>query len=54
MRAEQALATDEKRLAQLASLMASVDDFGWRAGLELDDDRVRAMWQTLRKALGRG
>lgn len=42
------------KLAQLASLMASVDDFGWREKLAAADDRIRALWMKLRAAGTRG
>jgi hypothetical protein len=54
LRAEARTATYEKKLAQLASLMASVDDFGWRQKLAEDDDRVRELWNKLRSAWSRG
>lgn len=47
-------ASYEDKLAQLASLMASVDDFGWREKLAADDDRIRALWMKLRAAGTRG
>lgn len=47
-------ATYEDKLAQLESLMASVDDFGWRDSLGVDDDRVRALWMKLRLACSHG
>lgn len=37
------------KLAQLESPVSSVDDFGWREKLEVDDDRVRALWAKLRR-----
>jgi hypothetical protein len=43
-----------EKLAQLASLMASVDDFDWRGKLARDDDRIRALWMKLRAARSRG
>ena len=54
LRAEARAATYEKKLAQLASLMDSVDDFGWREKLAEDDDRVRELWMKLRAARSRG
>jgi hypothetical protein len=52
---EQAMdATLEEKLEQLASLMASVDEFGWRKQLEEGDDRVRDLWVRLRAAHHRG
>lgn len=51
---ESASATLGDKLAQLESLMGSVDDFGWRAKLEIDDDRVRALWMKLRLARSHG
>jgi hypothetical protein len=53
-RLESAKAGYDEKLAQLASLMASVDDFGWRDKLGADDDRVRALWMKLRAAGTRG
>jgi hypothetical protein len=50
LREQAAEATLEEKLEQLASLMASVDDFGWRKRLEEDDDRVRGLWVRLRTA----
>lgn len=47
-------ATYDEKLAQLESLMGSVDDFGWREKLGADDDRVRALWMTLRLARTHG
>lgn len=47
-------ATYDDKLAQLESLMGSVDDFGWRDSLGLDDDRVRALWMKLRLACSHG
>lgn len=44
----------ETKFAQLAALMASVDDFKWREALGADDDRVREVWIRLRAALPRG
>jgi hypothetical protein len=46
--------TDRTKLAQVAALMRSVDDFGWRDSLAAEDDRVRAMWVALRTARLRG
>ncbi len=51
---EAARATYDEKLAQLESLMASVDDFGWREKLGADDDRVRALWMKLRRAWPHG
>ena len=50
VRAESRGASDEKKLAQLESLMSSVDDFGWRSQLAAEDDRVRELWMRLRAA----
>lgn len=41
----------EHKLVQLAALMASVDDFGWREALGEEDDRVRAIWARLRASV---
>lgn len=54
LRAEARAATYDEKLAQLASLMDSVDDFGWREKLGEDDDRVRELWMKLRTARSRG
>jgi len=54
LRKEAREATFETKFAQLASLMASIDDFGWREPLAEDDDRVRGMWMRLRTARRRG
>lgn len=43
LREEARDATLEVKLEQLAALMASVDDFGWRQKLEEDDDRI-SIW----------
>lgn len=51
---EAARATYDEKLAQLESLMGSVDDFGWREKLGADDDRVRALWMKLRRAWPHG
>lgn len=53
-RLESTKASYDDKLAQLASLMASVDDFGWRKKLAADDDRIRALWMKLRAARARG
>jgi len=53
-RVEGRVLTDEQKLTQLASLMASVDDFGWRTALAEDDDRVRALWTRLRASASHG
>jgi len=47
LREEAKAATDETKLRQLASLMGSVDDFGWHAALAEDDVRVRTLWSKL-------
>jgi hypothetical protein len=54
LRTESRAMTDEQKLTQLASLMAAVDDFGWRAALGEDDARVRALWTRLRAAAQTG
>jgi len=54
LRTEARTATYEGKLAQLASLLASIDDFGWREKLAEDDDRVRELWMKLRSAWSRG
>jgi hypothetical protein len=54
LRQESRSATHEDKMAQLESLMSSVDDFGWREKLGADDDRVRALWMKLRLAFSRG
>jgi hypothetical protein len=42
-----------QKLRQLAALMASAGDFGWREGLAAEDEEVRRRWQQLRSADGR-
>jgi hypothetical protein len=42
-----------QKLRQLAALMASADDFGWRAALAAEDEEVRRRWLMLRRAYGR-
>lgn len=37
----------ESKMVQLAALMASVDDFGWREALS-DDGQVWELWKRLR------
>lgn len=54
LREESRTASTEKKLMQLAALMDSVDDFGWRQELALEDDRVRDLWLRLRAAWKRG
>lgn len=39
-----------EKLRQLAALMASVDELGWREALSKEDEQVRARWNRLRKA----
>lgn len=51
---EAAAATLDDKLAQLESLMSSVDDFGWREKLSADDDWVRALWMKVRLARAHG
>jgi hypothetical protein len=53
VREQETRGTAAERLAQVAALMASVDAMGWREALA-DDDLVRARWQRLRLACGRG
>lgn len=38
------------KLHQLAALMASIDQFGWREALEEEEIEVRDRWNRLRKA----
>ena len=40
------------KLRQIAALMASVDDLGWRSALEEGVEEVRARWKRLRKLHG--
>lgn len=54
LRKEARAASLDKKLAQLASLMSSVDDFGWREELSAEDERVRELWMKLRAAWPRG
>jgi hypothetical protein len=42
-----------QKLRQLAALMASADDFGWRKALAAEDEEVWRRWQQLRSAYGR-
>ncbi len=42
----------EVKLRQIASLMRSVDAFGWYEALAQDDWAVRAIWKTLRDLHG--
>lgn len=52
---KEARATDiETKLVQTASLMASVDDFGWRKALGREDEQVRALWTRLRAKMSGG
>jgi len=53
-RMEARTSTTETKMLQLASLMASVDDFGWRASLAEEDERVRDLWMKLRASWFRG
>jgi hypothetical protein len=41
-----------QKLRQLAALMASADDFGWKEALTAEDDAVRLRWVKLRNAYG--
>lgn len=43
-----ATSMDEK-FRQLAALMASVDDFGWREALEEEEEQGREIWRRLRE-----
>ena len=47
LREEAQQAGMETKLVQLAALMASVDDFGWRESLS-DDAQVWELWKRLR------
>ena len=40
------------KLRQIAALMASVDDLGWRSALEEGVEEVRERWKRLRKLHG--
>jgi hypothetical protein len=40
--------TDEDKLRQLASLMASVDAMGWNEALQEGDEAHWIRWQTIR------
>ncbi len=42
----------EIKLAQLESLLRSVDALGWTRGLEAEEQEVRRRWQRLRQAAG--
>ena len=54
LRRESRQATADEKFVQAASLMASVDDFGWREQLGADDEQVRELWMKLRAAWRRG
>jgi hypothetical protein len=54
LREEARSATSETKLEQVASLLASVDDFGWRDALAAEDECVRGLWGRLRTAWKRG
>jgi hypothetical protein len=41
--------TDAEKLAQVASLMASVDAMGWTQALQQGDVEIWMRWQTIRK-----
>jgi hypothetical protein len=40
--------TDEEKLAQVASLMASVEAMGWTRALQEGDAEIWRRWQTIR------
>jgi hypothetical protein len=42
----------ETKLRQLAALMASVDQMGWRESLDAEAALVRERWNQLRRAYG--
>jgi hypothetical protein len=42
----------EVKLRQLAALMASVDQLGWREGLAAEETQARDRWKRLRRAYG--
>ena len=42
--------SDAEKLSQVASLMASVDQMGWREALAAEEEDVRELWVRLKRA----
>jgi hypothetical protein len=42
--------SDAEKLSQLAALMASVDQMGWREALAAEEEEVRELWIRLKRA----
>jgi hypothetical protein len=42
--------SDTEKLSQVAALMASVDQMGWREALADEEERVRDLWVRLKGA----
>jgi hypothetical protein len=42
--------SDAEKLYQVAALMASVDQMGWREALAAEEEEVRELWVRLKRA----
>ena len=42
--------SDAEKLSQVAALMASVDQMGWREALAAEEEEVRDLWVRLKRA----
>jgi hypothetical protein len=42
--------SDVEKLSQVAALMASVDQMGWREELAAEEEKVRELWVRLKRA----
>jgi hypothetical protein len=42
--------SDTEKLSQVAALMASVDQMGWREALAAEEEEVRDLWVRLKRA----
>jgi hypothetical protein len=42
--------SDAEKLSQVAALMASVDQMGWREALAAEEEEVRNLWVRLKRA----
>lgn len=42
--------SDAEKLSQVAALMASVDQMGWREALAAEEEEVRELWVRLKRA----
>ncbi len=42
--------SDTEKLSQVAALMASVDQMGWRKALAAEEEEVRDLWVRLKRA----